>query len=194
MQDKFREKLARLTQEKHTDLALVIAPRLAKMPLPMLYVDDPFLPFSKAIIDATKDLVCAYLFDFAAYLAIGAAGAVALERTMAYARNESVTLLDGRFASWGYADAALAFNADAITLADTWWIEKYFEVPDLGFLIVRYDEPHLRETHAYRIDHKTITLGNLHLRVADEDMLYVERGEDFAKQVRATVEKMRDAR
>lgn len=193
MQAEFYEKLKQRTQAKNTDLALVIAPRLMKMPLPMMYVDDPFLPFSKAIIDATKDLVCVYLFDFAAFLALGAAGAVALERAMAYARDEAVTILDGRFAAWGYAEAALAFGADAITMVDTIWIEKYFNVPDLGVLIARYDDQNSKYTHVYRLDQQTIMLGDVHLRAASEDILYRSRGEDFAEQVRAALEQMRDA-
>jgi hypothetical protein len=194
MQAEFEEKLSRLAREKATDLALVIAPRLAKMPLPMLYVDDPFLPFSKAIIDATKDLVSAYIFDFAAYLALGAAGAVALERTMAYVKTEAVTILDGRFIDWGYAEVAMAFNADAITMHETFLIEKYLEEADIGVLLIRTGESGSHWSPIYKIDEGIVNIKGLRLQVLREDVLYQGRGEDFAEQVRAALEKMRDRR
>ncbi len=122
---------------------------------------------------------------------------MALERAMAYARNDAVTILDGRFVVWGYADAAMAFNADVITLLDTRTVESYFEVPNLGVLVVRSGEPKkdLDENHIFRILTNTqdkITLDNFVLRVTSENLLYSNRGEDFAEQVRATLEKMRD--
>src|SRR4051812_25649910 len=95
-----------------------MSPRLTKMPLPMQRYDDPFLPFGKAIIAATQDLVCAYVFDLAAYLAIGAAGAVALERTIAFVGENNLTVLHAWFADSGYISAAEAFGVDAVTLAD----------------------------------------------------------------------------
>jgi hypothetical protein len=194
MQDEFKLKLLLQSEDKHSDLVLVIAPRLAKMPLPMMYVDDPFLPFSKAIIDATKDLICAYIFDFPAFLSTGAAGAVALERAMAYARSDAVTILDGRFMEWGYAEAALAFNADAITMFHTPFAELYFRLPDLGVMFVGYGAPYPRDDLTYHPDHHIISLQDTKLRVTNEDFLYQARGEDFAEQIRAGLEKMRDGR
>lgn len=47
---------------------MLLLPRLPKLLLPFQKHDDPFLPFSKAIIDAIRDLVCAYQFDLAAGL------------------------------------------------------------------------------------------------------------------------------
>lgn len=49
-------KLAKLQQDRTTNLALILSPLLARMPLPMQRYDEPFLPFGKAIIDATHDL------------------------------------------------------------------------------------------------------------------------------------------
>jgi hypothetical protein len=59
----FYDKLRAAQSQRESDLALLLAPKLAKMPLPIARYDDPFLPFGKAIIDATRDLVCAYVFD-----------------------------------------------------------------------------------------------------------------------------------
>ena len=104
----FSVRLRAAQAARDSDLALMLSPRLAQMPLPMQRYDDPFLPFGKAIIDATRDLVCAYVFDLAAYLALGAAGAVALERTIAYAGTDdaTVTILHAPFVGAAYVDAA----------------------------------------------------------------------------------------
>ncbi|MEO1441816.1 MAG: hypothetical protein AAFV33_15570, partial [Chloroflexota bacterium] len=81
----FSQKLARIQAKNGSDVLLLMRPLMSDMPAPMHYYDDPFFPFSKAIIGATRDVVCGYVFDFPAYLVHGAAGAVALERSMAFA-------------------------------------------------------------------------------------------------------------
>jgi hypothetical protein len=109
--------------QKHDSctLAIGLAPSLKNLPYSIQSYDDPFLPLGKAIIDATHELVCAYVFDLAAYLALGAAGAVALERTIAYVPGRIVKILHGPFATGDYAQAAFeeAFNVDAVTLIPT---------------------------------------------------------------------------
>lgn len=84
----------RIVQAKHQRDGLLIAPRINRMPLPIQRFDDPFLPFSKAIIDATRDLVSLYMLDVMAYLALGGAGGVALERTIDYINDEVPVILD----------------------------------------------------------------------------------------------------
>jgi hypothetical protein len=80
--------------------------------------DDPFLPYMRSIYAATEELVCAYLFSFADYLAIGAAGAIALERSIALVSETHITILDARFSVADYErvwDEA-AFGCDAVTI------------------------------------------------------------------------------
>lgn len=103
----------------HTTIALGLAPALDTMPAEIARHDDPFLPFGKAVIDATNDLVCAYVFHLGAYLSAGASGAVALERTMAYVPAGILKVLHGPFVTAEYARAAFeeGFGADAVTLA-----------------------------------------------------------------------------
>ena len=101
----FLEKLSRLRAERKSDLALLLNPRLEHLPMSIARFDDPFLPYSKAIVGISQDLVVAYVFDFAAYLSLGAAGAVALERSIRFA-GDSVTILHAPFASDGYAAMA----------------------------------------------------------------------------------------
>jgi hypothetical protein len=92
--------------------------------------DEPLLPFGKKLIGETSDTVCAYVFHLAAYLAFGAAGASALERTIAFVPPSAVTILHGPFASADYAGAVAktAFAVDAVTLAanaDAAMIRRY---------------------------------------------------------------------
>lgn len=81
--------------------------------------------FNRAIVEATKDLVCAYKPNVAFYEAHGAEGIAALQRTIAdihaIAPNVPV-ILDAKRADFGntnagYVDAAFGFfRADAITV------------------------------------------------------------------------------
>jgi hypothetical protein len=113
----FVEKLIQ-AQTTRSNLALYVAPRLDRMPPAFQQYDDPFLPYMRRIYAATEDLVCAYIFNFADYLAIGAAGAIALERSIAFASETHITILDARFSVADYErvwDEA-AFGCDAVTV------------------------------------------------------------------------------
>jgi hypothetical protein len=100
-------------------VAIGIMPIIHKMPRALQRYDDPFFPFGKAVIDATHDLTCMYIFDLAAYLSQGASGAVALERTIAYVPPGILKILHGPFASADYVRAAFeeGFGTDAVTLS-----------------------------------------------------------------------------
>ncbi len=179
MKADFAHRLQAAQAARGTDQALLIAPRLSFMPLPLLSIDDPFLPFGKAIINATRDLVCAYVFDLAAYLALGAAGAVALERTIAYANANSaaITVLHGLFVGAGYVEAAAdsAFNVDAVTLARTVDAEAY-QARGLGVCLVA------------ELEMFEVAGTNLKLTLAGKSVLYAGRGEDFAERVREALQ------
>lgn len=118
MQNSLLSKLEASSITIRPDLALMFAPSVAKMPLPIRAHDDPFFPFGKAIIDATADRINAYIFNFASYLSLGAAGVIALERTIAYA-NDKVTILHGPFCSKEFSVLAddVSINVDAITVS-----------------------------------------------------------------------------
>ncbi len=93
---------------------LSLAPRWDQLPPEVLRYDEPFLPYGKAIVAATKDAVGGYLFSLPAYLSTGASGIIALERTLAYASiSEVLTILDGDFAS---ADYVAAFTHGELTV------------------------------------------------------------------------------
>jgi orotidine-5'-phosphate decarboxylase len=86
-------------------------------------MNEPVLPFAREIIDATKDLVCAFKPHLGFFLAEGAAGIIALERLICCVPPEMPVILDAKFGDIGstaeqYARGAFqAFHADAVTLS-----------------------------------------------------------------------------
>ena len=127
-----RDKLIAAQRRSGSTLALGLSPALETLPPDVRPYDEPLLPFGKKIISETGDKVCAYVFHLAAYLAFGAAGAIALERTIAYVPPSIVTILHGPFASADYAGAVArtAFAVDAVTLsanADAAMIRRYVQ-------------------------------------------------------------------
>ncbi|MDZ4764970.1 MAG: hypothetical protein SGI73_10490 [Chloroflexota bacterium] len=204
------EKLARLQREKGTDIGLMLRPQLSKMPLPMQRYDDPFLPFGKAIIDATRDLICCVMFDLASYMSLGAASMVALERTIAYAKADTVTILHGAFATPDYAPIATeaAFDVDAVTTADEVIAEAYLTQPERGaFVHVTprfYPTPRMGDFVNMGIwfdfpDKSQLILPDplntimQRIQLLNDDAIYAGRGDDFADHTRTAVEAARNA-
>jgi hypothetical protein len=190
--ESFADKLGRIQPERGSNLALRIAPRLPRLPLPVQRYDDPFLPFGKAVIQATRDLVCAYVFDFPAYLAIGAAGAIALERTIAYAGRDVITVLDGSFGTPDYLMLMdeTAFNADAITT-----INSDFPIvrTDRAVFLVGNSEDNRVGTLVYDKPKGLLILQDTCLRVVGEDVLYISAGNDFEERIRAELVRQQNA-
>ncbi len=120
---KFVAKLSSAQQRNNSWLCVGLDIDLSKMPLPLQAVDDPVLPFARAIVDATKDIVCAFKPNLGFFLAGGAAGLIALERLARYIPPDIPIILDGKFGDIGstaeqYAKGAFeAFGADAVTLS-----------------------------------------------------------------------------
>ena len=115
----FLEKLRSAQQQNQSALCVSLDIVVAHSPLPILYNDEPMLPFARAIVDATKDLVCAYKVNLAYFFAEGAAGMVALERIVRLMPNDIPLIFELNCAEAGVAGDAYArgvfaqFNADA---------------------------------------------------------------------------------
>lgn len=180
---RYAVRLRAVQASRNTSLGLTVAARLTTLPLPIQRYDDPFLPYGKAIIGATRDLVCAYVFDLAAYLAIGAAGAVALERTIAYARadGETICILHAPFATDSYVQAMsdAAFAVDAVTLTADAPAEPYLQA-GLGV--------YLTDTRATALLHHPANVDPVEIRLLPESLVTADRGDDFAQTLRAAVE------
>lgn len=193
----FYEKLQAAQTQRESDLALLLSPKFLKMPAPIARYDDPFLPFGKAVVDATRDLVCAYIFDLAAYLTHGAAGAVALERTIAYvgADGSTITILHGPFWGKDYVEAASdrAFHVDAVTLVSEADVPAYLSEPGMAaFLVAQEFTQTLYGAGIYHpqdhwlrfYDRKQLPLK---LRVLGDQALYGDGTDSFAVTIRAAV-------
>jgi orotidine-5'-phosphate decarboxylase len=119
----FIEKLRAAQQRNRSYLCIGLDIVVTQSPAPIAVYDEPMLPFAREIIDATKDLVCAYKPNLGFYLAEGAAGIVALERIVRYIPDDIPIILDGKFGDIGNTAEAYArgafeqFKADAVTLA-----------------------------------------------------------------------------
>lgn len=119
----FIEKLRAAQERNRSYLCVGLDIVTASTPLPIQNFDEPMLPFAREIIDATKDLVCAYKPNLGFFLAEGAAGIVALERIVRYIPTDIPIILDGKFGDIGNTAEAYArgafeqFRADAVTLA-----------------------------------------------------------------------------
>ena len=147
----FEEKLLAAQQRNNSWVCVGLDIQLAKMPLPLQQVDDPILPFARAIIDATQDLVCAFKPNLGFYLAEGAAGIIALERLMRYIPSDIPIVLDAKFGDIGstagqYARGAFeALGADAVTLSPyvgSDAIKPFLAYKDRGvFVLARTSNP-----------------------------------------------------
>jgi orotidine-5'-phosphate decarboxylase len=117
---------------------------------PSMPIDD-IAAFTKAIIDATCDLVCAYKPNYAFYEAEGLPGLHALEATINAIPDGVPVILDAKRGDIGstataYAKAAFeAWGADAVTLSpymggDT--VEPFLAYEDRGvFILARTSNP-----------------------------------------------------
>lgn len=190
----FDKKLAK-AQANNGNSALLLVPRIEKMPYGILRHDEPFLPYGKAMIDAAQGLICAVVFDLAAYMALGAVGMVALERTIDYVPRDIVTILHGAF---GSADFAIvmdenAYGIDAVTITGQTPVTRFVERQDRMAFVIDTGTPAAESDRAGRfwINHDLMTLRDTRINVMNEDFVYKYRGENFKAEFRTALERIR---
>src|SRR5690606_41861765 len=123
----YLEKLREAQERNNSWLCVGLDPDPARLPLPAMQWDDPVLPFNKRIIEATADLVCAYKPNMGFYMLWGAAGLVALERTIAYIPDEIPVILDAKIGDIGNTQSAWAAG-----VFDTWAVDAVTANPSVG--------------------------------------------------------------
>ena len=115
----FRDRLSFVSEQNRSLLCVGLDPDPARMPI------GDVVAFNSAIVDATRDLVCAYKPNVAFYEARGSDGIRELERTIAHIRDVApsvIVLLDGKRGDIGSTNAAYAralfetWGADAATI------------------------------------------------------------------------------
>lgn len=156
---------------------LRLNPHVLRLPLAIQRYDDPFLPYGKAVIAATRDIVGGYVFDLASYLALGGAGAVALERTVDYVGGDVPTILHGAFSSADYAVLcdALSFGVDYITVTG--------DVPQAGNTLLWTQQEGQAQLYWHYPSGK-LWEGETSTSVTDDGFLGQWRGEAFADAIR----------
>lgn len=191
----FTQKMTQSMALRNTNVALFLNPTFEMLPLPITRFDDPFFPYSKAAVQATRDVVCAYVFDFASYLTMAAAGTVALERSIRFAGADHPVILHGPFGHAGYRKMAeaTAFGLDAVTISYTRDLDAYLDnEPHAAFVVDNTIEIPQRggvfadDVYRWRDGSEIVTM-----RQTPDDLLYVGRLDDWAEQVRAAVEAFR---
>jgi hypothetical protein len=159
---------------------LRLNPHVLRLPLAIQRYDDPFLPYGKAIVGATRDIVGAYMFDLASYLALGGAGAVALERTVDYVGGDIVTILHGAFSAPEYVVLCdvLSFGVDYITVTDS--------VQGSKNSLLWTQREGLAVTH-WHYPSDRVWANGTSTSVTDEGFLGRWRGENFADAIRGAL-------
>lgn len=124
----YLEKLRAVQDKNNSWLCIGLDPDPKKLPLETVSRwDEPVLPFNKALIDATADLVCAYKPNLGFYLQWGAAGIIALERTIAYIPKHIPIILDCKTGDIGHTQGAWAAG-----LFDQWGVDAVTVNPYVG--------------------------------------------------------------
>jgi orotidine-5'-phosphate decarboxylase len=104
----FLDKLTAAQHRANSLLCVGLDTDSAKIPQALQREKDPLFEFNKRIIDATKDLVCAYKLNAAFYEAAGEAGWTAMKKTVTYIPKEIVTIGDGKRGDIGNTAASYA--------------------------------------------------------------------------------------
>jgi orotidine-5'-phosphate decarboxylase len=119
----WREKLSSITSRNNSLLCVGLDSDREKIPKFLLDASkNPLFDFNKGIIDATKDLVCAYKINMAFYEVAGKKGVEALEKTIQYIPHNILIILDGKRNDIGntaqkYAQSLFeTLKADAVTI------------------------------------------------------------------------------
>ncbi len=123
----YLEKLHGAQESNDSWLCIGLDPVPDRLPAEALKWDEPILPFNKAIINATADLVCAYKPNLGFYLQWGAAGIIALERTIAYIPAHLPVIIDCKTGDIGHTQAAWAKG-----LLDYWGVDAITVNPFVG--------------------------------------------------------------
>ncbi len=118
----FNQKILKTQQEKNSLLCIGLDSDVNRIPEFLKKSKNPQLEFNSLIIQATKDLVCAYKLNLAFYEETGNDGMQALEKTLELIPEEVIKIADGKRGDIGntaqkQADTLFKhFNFDAATV------------------------------------------------------------------------------
>ncbi len=116
----FTEKLKYIQQKNNSLLCIGLDTDIKKIPKHLLKVENPQLEFNRVIIEATKDLVCAYKLNMAFYEEYGIKGLETMQKTLELIPSHIVTIADGKRGDIGNSaekQASAIFNTLNFTAA-----------------------------------------------------------------------------
>ena len=111
----FLHKLRHIQRKNNSLLCIGLDTDVAKVPEFLYAYGDPQYEFNRHIIDATKDIVCAYKLNIAFYESVGEHGWYTVHQTLARIPEEIVTIGDGK-----RGDIPSSSERQALLLCEDW--------------------------------------------------------------------------
>jgi len=153
----FTQKLQSAAQRNQSWLCVGLDPDLEKIPQHLIdqHGSDAIIYFTKAIVDATREYVCAYKPNSAFYESLGPMGLEMLKVTREIIPNDIPMILDAKRGDLGnsskhYAKAAFeVYGADCLTLSPYMGLDSLQPFIDYGdrglFILCRTSNPSAKE-------------------------------------------------
>lgn len=187
----FTTKLEHIIATNGSRLAIYLSPDIALIPQYILRYDEPFLPFGKEVINATSKNGCCYIFDLAAYMALGAVGMIALERTIDYVGSEHITVLDGAFSDSDYVIVMdeNSFGVDAITVSATFDVNAQIRY-DRGVFLISDTLPNnipKEQNLGFKVNDE-LHVNSISMKILDRNFVYQDRRDSFTETLRHQIE------
>lgn len=123
----FLQKLRHIQRKNNSLLCIGLDTEVSKVPESLYAYEDPQYEFNRRIIDATKDLVCAYKLNIAFYESVGEHGWYTVHQTLARIPEEIVTIGDGK-----RGDIANSAERQAHLLCEDWEFSATTVNPYMG--------------------------------------------------------------
>jgi orotidine-5'-phosphate decarboxylase len=123
----FIEKLKHIQRKNNSLLCIGLDTDVTQVPESLYRWGDPQFEFNRRIIDATKDLVCAYKLNIAFYESVGEHGWYTVHQTLARIPEEIVTIGDGK-----RGDIANSSERQAHLLCNDWEFSATTVNPYMG--------------------------------------------------------------
>jgi len=134
----FADRLRRIQRKNNSLLCVGLDTDVAKIPEFLIGYGNPQYEFNRRIIDATKDLVCAYKLNIAFYESMGERGWNTVHQTLAHIPKAIVTIGDGK-----RGDIPSSAERQAHLFCDDWKFSAATVNPYMGRDAV---EPFLRRS------------------------------------------------
>ncbi|MBN2058503.1 MAG: orotidine-5'-phosphate decarboxylase [Candidatus Saganbacteria bacterium] len=143
---KFLDKLDKAVKQNNSLVCVGLDVDLQKVPQTVLNQEDPIFVFNREIVNATKDLVCAYKPNIAFYERYGVYGLASLIKTIELIQQTGIpVILDAKRGDIGTSSAAYAeaafniYKADAVTVSPYMGkdsLEPFLEYRDKGVIVL----------------------------------------------------------